>query len=152
MSNIPATGPQPTPFMGDTRGVLASRLCAYLVDIVIIAILTMALWAFIMVLGVLTLGLGWLLFPLLAGTGVLYSMFTVGGRAQATVGMRWFGLRVVGQNGALVDPLVAAVHAIFFYIAAGTFILFVLDILTGLVRADRRMLHDLLTGLTVIRS
>ncbi|MGV6871291.1 RDD family protein [Pseudochelatococcus sp. B33] len=136
----------------DTRGVLASRFFAYLVDAVVIFVLTFFLGWIIAFLGVVTFGLAWLLFPLLAGTGVIYSAITVGGEAQATIGMRWLGLRVVGQVGGRVDWLTAAVHAIFFYIAIGTFILFVLDIITGLVRSDRRLLHDVLTGLTVVRA
>lgn len=135
----------------DTRGVLASRFFAYLVDAVVIFLLTFLLGWLIAFMGVVTFGLAWLLFPLLAGTGVIYSAVTVGGDAQATIGMRWLGLRVVGQDGAQVDWLIAAVHAIFFYIAIGTFILFVVDILTGLVRSDRRLLHDVLAGLTVVR-
>lgn len=136
----------------DTRGVLASRLFAYLVDAAVIFVLTLLLGWIIAFLGVVTFGLAWLLFPLLAGTGVIYSAITVGGEAQATIGMRWLGLRVVGQDGARVDWLIAAVHAIFFYIAIGTFILFVVDIFTGLVRSDRRLLHDVLAGLTVVRA
>lgn len=136
----------------DTRGVLASRFFAYFVDVVVIFMLTFLLGWLIAFLGIVTFGIAWLLFPLLAGTGVIYSAITVGGEAQATIGMRWLGLRVVGQNGARVDWLIAAVHAVFFYIAIGTFILFVLDILTGLVRSDRRLLHDVLAGLTVVRA
>lgn len=148
MSEVPVT----RPITVDTRGVLAGRLFAYLIDVVIIFILTAVLGSIIAFLGVVTFGLAWMLFPLLAGTGVLYSAITVGGDAQATVGMRWLGLRVVGPEGTRVDWLIAAVHAVFFYIAVSTFILFVLDILTGLVRSDRRMLHDLLTGLTIARA
>ncbi|MGI6244752.1 MAG: RDD family protein [Pseudochelatococcus sp.] len=136
----------------DTRGVLAGRFFAYLIDAAVIFVLTLVLGWIIALLGVVTLGVAWLLFPLLAGTGVIYSALTVGGEAQATIGMRWLGLRVVGPDGARVDYLIAAVHAIFFYIAIGTFILFVIDILTGLVRDDRRLLHDLLTGVSVVRS
>ncbi|MFC0217944.1 putative RDD family membrane protein YckC [Pseudochelatococcus lubricantis] len=136
----------------DTRGVLTGRFFAYLVDAVIIFMLTIALGWVIALLGIVTFGVAWLLFPLLAGTGVIYSAITVGGEAQATIGMRWLGLRVVGPDGARVDFLIAAVHAIFFYIAIGTCILFVLDVLTALVRDDRRMLHDVLTGVTVTRS
>lgn len=140
------------PILLDTRGVLAGRLFAYFIDIIIIFFLTIGLSWIIAVLGIVTFGLAWLLFPLLAGTGILYSAITIGGSAQATFGMRWLGLRVFGPEGTRVDWLVAAVHAIFFYISVGTFILWLLNVLTGLVRSDRRMLHDLLTGLTIARA
>lgn len=136
----------------DTRGVLASRFFAYLIDIVAIFVLSLILWVIIALLGVVTFGLAWLLFPLLAGSGVIYSAITVGGEAQATIGMRWLGVRVVGLQGGRVDWLTASVHAIFFYIAVGTFILLLIDIFTGLMRSDRRMLHDVLAGVTVVRA
>ncbi len=148
MGDIPAVR---TPVF-DTRGVLGSRFFAYLVDVAVIFLLTIVLGWVIAFLGVVTFGVAWLLFPLLAGTGVIYSAITVGGEAQATIGMRWLGLRVVGQDGGRVDWLIAAVHAVFFYIAVGTFILFVIDIFTGLVRSDRRLLHDVLAGLTIVRA
>ena len=39
-----------------------------------------------------------------------------------------------------------------FYVAAGTFVLWLLDVACGFARADRRMGHDLLTGFVVVRA
>ena len=55
-------------------------------------------------------------------------------------------------TGGRPDGIVAAVHALFFYVAAGTVALWLLDIACGFVRADRRLGHDLLTGLVVVRA
>lgn len=136
-----------------TEGVLASRLGAYLVDLVIIAFWVLFLGFIVFFLGFLTFGLAWFLFALLVpGAGIIYSAITVGGDRQATLGMRLFGLKVVRVAGGRVDSLTAAVHALFFYVAAGTGLLLALDILVAFFNDERRMLHDLLIGLAVVKS
>ncbi|KZE35876.1 RDD family protein [Chelatococcus daeguensis] len=145
--NMPTLPPEAT------AGVLTPRLFAYLVDICVIAVLMVMLFVIVAVLGVFTFGLAWFLFPLVgAGTGVLYSAVTVGGSRQSTIGMRMLGLRVIGPRGTRVDFITAAVHALLFYVAAGTVLVLVIDILVGLLRDDRRLLHDVLTGLTIVNA
>ena len=48
--------------------------------------------------------------------------------------------------------LAAAVHALLFYVAVSTFLLWACDILLGMFRDDRRFVHDLLTGFIVVRA
>lgn len=136
------------------EGVLGRRFGAYLLDLMIIFGLTLLIGFAILVLGVITFGLAWWLYAVLVpGTAILYSAFTVGGPAQATVGMRMADLRVVDAGtGGPVGALTAAVHALLFYVAAGTFVLLALDVLIGLGRDDRRMGHDLVVGVAVVRS
>ncbi len=133
-------------------GVLWSRLIAYAIDLVMILIFTGILWFVILILGVLTLGLGWFLFPLLAGSGVLYSAITVGGSRQSTLGMRMMGLKVVTSSGRAPDMIGAAIHALLFYVAATTALLLFVDILIGFARRDRRMGHDLVVDYVVINA
>lgn len=137
-----------------TEGVLGLRFFAYLIDILIVFGLMAVLGLVIGVLGVVTLGLAWSLYLVLVpGTAILYSAATVGGRAQATVGMRMLGLRVVNaSSGTRVDWVTAAIHAFLFYIAASTFLLWIVDIVIGVGRADKRMGHDLVVGLAVVRA
>ena len=81
------------------------------------------------------------------------SALTVGGSGQGTWGMRMMGLRVVApESGTRVDIITAAVHALLFYVAISTFLLWFVDMLFGLMRADRRLGHDLLVGLAVVRA
>lgn len=139
-----------------TRGVMSRRLWAYLIDLVVIALWVVFLIVALVILGPFTLGLTWLLMliglPLVALTFVIYNAVTIGGPSQATVGMRMMGLRVIESNsGGRPSMLAAAVHALLFYVAASTFLLWAGDILVGLFRDDRRFARDLLTGLTVIR-
>lgn len=136
----------------DVSGVMGSRVFAWIGDIVVVFALSWLLVIAIGVLGVLTLGLGWLLFPAVAATAFVYAAITIGGRRQATWGMRMAGLRVETVDGGRPDALAAAVHALLFYVAAGTVGLWVLDILIGFARSDRRLGHDILTGLVVVRA
>ena len=136
----------------DVSGVMGSRVFAWIGDIVVVFALSWLLVIAIGVLGVLTLGLGWLLFPAVAATAFVYAAITIGGRRQATWGMRMAGLRVETVDGGRPEALAAAVHALLFYVAAGTVGLWVLDILIGFARSDRRLGHDILTGLVVVRA
>ena len=125
---------------------------AYLLDILFILGFTALLTLAITVLGVLTFGLGWTLFAILPASGILYSAVTVGGAAQSTWGMRMMGLRVVTRPAAYGwNFLTAAIHALLFYVAISTFLLWFVDILFGLMRSDRRLGHDVLVGLAVVR-
>ncbi|HZB38523.1 MAG TPA: RDD family protein [Beijerinckiaceae bacterium] len=136
-----------------TDGVLSRRLFGYLVDLIMIGLLALVLSIFIGFIGLLTLGLGWSLFAILPFTGILYSAITLGGSKQSTVGMRLMGVRGLDAiSGGPVGHLRAAVHALLFYVAATTFLLWVVDVIIGMARSDRRMGHDLLVGLAFVRS
>ena len=105
------------------------------------------------VLGIVTFGATWLLIPIATvATALGYAALTIGGRKQSTWGMRVAGLRVETASGGRPDGLAAAVHALLFYVAAGTFLLWLVDVACGFAREDRRMGHDLLTGLVIVRA
>ena len=139
-----------------TDGVIVRRFWAYLIDLVVIALWIILISIAIFFLGLLTLGLGWGLFfalPLTALTFIVYNAVMIGGTSQATVGMRTMGLKVVDpRNGRPVSMLSAGVHALFFYVAVSTFVLWACDVLVGCFRNDGRFLRDLLTGMMIIRT
>lgn len=140
-----------------TEGVISRRFWAYLIDLVVIFFWICLICVAIFIFGIVTLGFGWLLFavglPLMAMTFVLYNAITIGGPSQATVGMRMNGLKVVdASTGGRVSGLAAAVHALLFYVASPTFLLWAGDILVGFARSDRRFVRDLLTGILVVRG
>lgn len=144
------TASLPIPFV---RASLGARTVAYLLDILFIFGFTALLTLLITVIGVVTFGLGWTLFAVLPASGVIYSAITVGGAKQSTIGQRLMGLRVVApERGGPVDFISAAVHALLFYVAVSTFLLWCLDVAFGLMRADRRLGHDLLLGLAVVHT
>lgn len=137
----------------NTSGVLGSRLFAWIIDIVVLFFLGWLVFFLLLVLGVVTFGATWFLIPAATvATALGYAALTIGGRKQSTWGMRVAGLKVETATGARPDGIVAAVHALFFYVAAGTVALWLLDIACGLFRTDRRLGHDLLTGLVVVRA
>ena len=152
-----AANPGDVPFAAGAariEGVLSRRFFAYLVDVLIVFGLVALLAIAIFIIGIVTFTLGWglyaLLFPPLIA--IVYNAVTIGGPTQGTVGMRMMGLRVVDAgSGGPVDKITAAVHALLFYLAAGTFILLAVDIFVGMTRQDRRLGHDLLTGTMLVR-
>ncbi len=147
---IIAVGERP---LQDVSGVLGSRIFAWIGDIIVLAILGTMVWFALGVLGIVTFGATWLLIPIATvATALGYAALTIGGPRQATWGMRMAGLRVETASGGRPDGLAAAVHALLFYVAASTVALWVLDILCGVFRSDRRLGHDLLTGLVVVRA
>ena len=142
------------PAAARTDGVLGRRFFAYLIDILIVFGLVTLLAITIFILGVVTFTLGWGLYALLFPpfVAIVYNAVTIGGPAQSTIGMRMMGLRVVDAgSGGPVDKITAAVHALLFYLAAGTFILLAIDVFIGMMRPDRRLGHDLITGVTLVR-
>jgi uncharacterized RDD family membrane protein YckC len=156
MANGPIVQSVNGPYQVDarlTQGVVSRRFWAYLVDLIVIMIWSAIASIGIFMLGLLTFGLGWVLFALVPLTAIIYNALTIGGASQATVGMRFSGLKVVdANNGGRPTALAAAVHALLFYVAVSTFILWACDILLGLFRDDARFGHDLLTGLLVVRA
>ena len=139
-----------------TEGVIGRRFWAYLIDLLVIFFWICLICVAISILGVLTFGLGFGLFallPLTALTFVIYNAVTIGGPAQATIGMRMNGIKVVdAATGGRVSGLAAAVHALLFYVAWPTFLLWAGDILVGFARGDRRFVRDLVTGVVVVRA
>ncbi len=138
-----------------TEGVLSRRFFAYLIDILIIFGLITLLAIAIFVFGIFTLTLGWSLYALLFPpvVAIVYNALTIGGPAQSTVGMRMMGLKVVdAASGGPVDKITAAVHALLFYVAAGTLVLWAIDLFIGFARGDRRLGHDLVTGVVLVRA
>lgn len=133
------------------RGVLASRIFAFFFDAIIIALMVVGLAWILFVLGFFTFGLSWFLIPPLFWlTALIYNGVTISGRRHSTLGMRIFGIELIGTDGRPLSFLAAAVHAVLFYISVSVFT--VLILLVGLVRDDRRMLHDLLTGAIAVRA
>ena len=70
------------------RGVLSRRVFAFLIDYAIIALLWVPAAVVVFFLGILTLGLGFFLYPaLFAIVAMLYFGLTMGGPSQASAGM-----------------------------------------------------------------
>ena len=136
------------------EGVLARRIVAFFIDLLIVAIPVAFAAMFILVFGFITLGLGWLLFGLLVPATVVWALFyygfTFGSPASATLGMRLVDLEMRTWYGAPVYFLLGAVHAVLYWITVSALTPFIL--LVALFNARRRTLHDMLAGTIVINN
>jgi len=135
-------------------GVLSRRLVAFFIDVIIIAVPVVAAAIFIFLFGIVTLGLGWLLFWLLSPASVIWALayygLTMGGAASATIGMRAMDLEIRTWYGAPAYALLGAVHAVVYWVSIS--VLTPLILLVGLFNARRRLLHDMLVGTVVINN
>jgi uncharacterized RDD family membrane protein YckC len=127
-------------------GVRTRRVFALALDFVLVSILAAVIW---MALLILTLGLSlFLLPPLFPLIAFFYNGLTVSGRKMATPGMRALGLEMrMHENGARVPFINAAAHALFFYVSW----FFPPIFLVSLVDPDKRCVHDMLAGVTIVR-
>jgi uncharacterized RDD family membrane protein YckC len=136
------------------EGVLARRIVAFVIDVIVIAIPLAVAAVFIFVIGLVTLGLGWALFWLLSPASVVWALFyygmTLGSPASATLGMRTMGIEMRTWCGAPAHFVLGAVHAIVYWISVSVLSPFVL--LVGFFNARRRLLHDMIVGTVVINS
>jgi uncharacterized RDD family membrane protein YckC len=129
-------------------GVLGKRFIAFLVDAVIVSLLVAVAAIVVLILGVLTLSLGWILFPLVFPVvGLGYNAVTIGGPTSATIGQRLMGLKVPMWFGGKVTPIVAAFHALLFWLSLT---IFCPILLWPLFDSRKRCLHDILAGVVVI--
>jgi uncharacterized RDD family membrane protein YckC len=133
------------------EGVLTRRMMAFVVDYILVALLSGIFGIIVFFLGILTLGLGWMLFAVLVPLVVLFYIWnTLGGPNQATPGMRLMNIRLERLDGMRVDPLTAVVHTVLFW--AGNALLTPLILLATLFLDRKRTVHDLLLGTVVTRS
>ena len=132
-------------------GVLSRRVFAFVIDYVIVGLLTIPFAILVFVLGVITLGLGWLLFGILVpAVALIYIWNTLGGPNQATLGMRAMGIRLERFDGGRIDGLTAIVHSLLFWVSVTVLTPFIL--LATLFLDYKRTLHDLLLGTVVVRG
>lgn len=134
------------------EGVLARRILAFVVDVVVIVVPIVIASLFILVFGVVTLGVGWFLFWLLSPASVIWAVLyygmTLGGPSSATLGMRLVDLEMRTWYGDPCYFLLGAVHAVVFWVSVSALTPFIL--LVGLFNERRRLLHDILVGTVVI--
>jgi uncharacterized RDD family membrane protein YckC len=136
------------------EGVLARRLVAFLIDIVIIGLPLAAAAIFILLFGFVTFGLGWMLFWLLSPASIIWALvyygMTMGSAASATVGMRAMDMEIRTWYGAPAYFLLGAVHAVVYWVSIS--VLTPLILVVGLFNSRRRLLHDMLVGMVVINN
>ena len=132
------------------RGVLTRRIFAFLIDYAIVALLWIPAAIAVFFLGIITLGLGFMLYPaLFAIVAMAYFGLTMGGPNQASAGMSAMGIQIARMDGRPMDFLTAIVHLVLFWL--GNTILTPFVLLVGLFTDRGRLLHDLLLGTVIVR-
>jgi uncharacterized RDD family membrane protein YckC len=134
------------------EGVRTRRVLAFVLDYLIVGFLVLLSIVPVFILGVVTLGLGWLLYPVLGALiALLYVGTTMGGPRQATPGMRFFSIRIEPLDGrGGVDWLTAVVYSVIFWAAHIVFTPLLL--LVSLFNRRKQLVQDILLGTVVVRS
>ena len=147
-TNPPQAGYYPVLPPQALAGVRTRRMIAVLLDLILVSIIAAVIF---FLLGLLTLGLSWILLPpiILPAVAFFYNGMSVSGRNMATPGMKAMDLEVRQTNGQPVPFINAAVHGVLFwlswYLTGG------LVLLTSLITSDKRCLHDMLAGVVIVR-
>lgn len=132
-------------------GVLTRRVFAFVVDYLLIAVLLVPAWVVLFFFSILTLGLGFMLYPvsffIVAG---LYFALTLSSKRQATPGMQVMDLTMERDDGRRIDFSIAVVHVIAFWVINSLLTPFLL--LAGLFTSRKRLIHDMLLGTCVTRA
>ncbi|CUX13473.1 RDD family protein [Agrobacterium tumefaciens] len=132
-------------------GVLSRRVFAFLIDYAIVLLLCIPAAVIVFFLGVITLGLGFFLYPaLFVIVAVLYFGMTLGGPSQATPGMRAMGIAMARMDGRRIDFLLSTVHIVLFWVINS--VLTPLILLAGLFTERSRLVHDFLLGTVIVRT
>lgn len=136
------------------EGVLPRRLVAFFIDAFLVVGPIVILALFIFIFGLVTLGLGWLLFwvlsPLFVVWAIVYVGATLGSPHSATIGMRMVDLEMRTWYGGKMYFLLAAVHVIFFWVSIS--FLTPLILLVAFFNRQHRLLHDFCTGTLVVNN
>lgn len=131
--------------------VFSRRLTAFGADMAIVTVLFLLSCIPVFFVGLLTMGLGFVLYTFLfQAVAVLYGAFTLGGPWSATFGMRMTNLEMRTIDGAKPSVMLAGLHVVTFWMSIIT--LTPLILLVGLLDERKRLLHDMLIGVTVTRA
>ena len=133
------------------QGVLSRRVMAFIIDYTIVALLWIPAAVVVFFLGILTFGLGFLLYPILfAGLAMLYFGMTVGGLETGFAGHEHDGSGDCPYRRP-ADGFSHRHRPSGDLLWIGNAILTPLVLLVGLFTDRGRLLHDLLIGTVTVR-
>lgn len=140
------------PYLDDdflTGGVMSRRCVAWVFDVFLIALLVWGLWWILVMFGVLTLGLGFGAMSILPFVPFCYHFLSLLGSSSATPGQQMTGLTVRRDyDMGPPTPVQALVSVVLFYLTLATSGLL---LVVALFTRRHRTLHDLVSGLVVVR-
>jgi uncharacterized RDD family membrane protein YckC len=132
-----------------TSGVMSRRCVAWVFDFFLIAVLVWVLWWILVMFGLLTFGLGFGAMSILPFVPFCYNFLSLLGASSATPGQQMMGL-TVRRDFDLGPPtgVQALVSVLLFYLTLATSGLL---LVVALFTTRHRTLHDLISGLVVVR-
>ncbi len=132
-----------------TGGVMWRRCIAWLIDFCLIGLLSWVLWWILLMFGFLTFGLGFGAMGILPLVPFCYQFMSLLGSASATPGQQIMGL-IVRRNDDLGSPtgfqILVTIGVLYLTIITSGLLL-----LVALFTRRHRTLHDLVSGLVVVR-
>jgi uncharacterized RDD family membrane protein YckC len=148
----PATGPDAfSPIWDDalSAGVLWRRVFGWMIDVLLVVLIVWTIWWSLVLFGLVTFGLTWVLLAFVPLVPFAYHCLFLTGEMSATPGQAAFGL-IVRRNYDLGRPTLAqaVVSTLIFYVTLATTGLL---LLVALFTYRKRTLHDLVSGLVVVR-
>jgi uncharacterized RDD family membrane protein YckC len=140
------------PYLDDgflTGGVMSRRCVAWVFDVFLIAVLVWVLWWVLVMFGLLTFGLGFGAMSILPFVPFGYNFLSLLGSSSATPGQQMMGL-TVRRDYDMGPPkaLQALASVLLFYVTLATSGLL---LVVALFTRRHRTLHDLVSGLVVVR-
>ncbi len=124
-------------------GVPAKRLFAWVVDVLLVTVITF-------ILGLLTLSVLWWIWPLtFIAVSFLYRTGSIAAWS-ATPGMQLMNIELRNSMGARFSGGEAALHTLAFMVATGFVILQIISIVMMVMGSRHQGLHDLLIGSAAI--
>jgi len=145
-----ATLPDPATAPELFEGILLRRAMAFVIDVVILLMLSGIVLFIGLILGILTLGLGLLALPLVVPVAILgYYAATLGSPMRATLGMRAMDIVLTPARGAPLDGWKILVHPLVFWITC--WIAWPVSLIIALFTPRREMVQDLATGTLMVR-
>lgn len=140
------------PYLDDdimTGGVMSRRCVAWVFDFFLIAVLVWVLWWILVMFGLQTFGLGFGAMSILPFIPLGYHFLSLLGSSSATPGQQMTGL-TVRRDFDLGPPtgLQALASVLVFYLTLATSGLL---LVVALFTKRHRTLHDLVSGLVVVR-
>lgn len=147
-STSPAYEPRLHPELYE--GVRLRRILAFIVDLVVITLLSGIGFIIVAIAGLFTFGAGLLLYSLVVPVTIFgYSALTLGLRSS-TIGMGLLGLEMRILQGPRMTIPLAIGHTILYYVVGVT--LTPLALLVSLFNRKKRLFHDMLLGVVVIND
>lgn len=132
------------------ESILTRRVLAFFVDCVVMGVIIVTAFIVAGVLGVLTLGLGLLAFPIIVpAVFIAYYATTLGSPRRATLGMRAMDIVLTPTRETTLDGWMAIIHVVVFWISSAIFT--PLIVLVGLFTNRRQLLHDIVVGTLMVR-